>query len=33
MNQTETSKLFIYFIDIFYKNKYNSFIIKIYYTI
>ena len=31
MNQTETSKLFIYFIDIFYKNKYNSFINKIYY--
>ena len=31
MNQTETSKLFIYFIDIFYKNKYNSFIRKLYY--
>ena len=31
MNQTETSKLFIYFIDIFYKNKYNSFISKLYY--
>ena len=31
MNQTETSKLFIYFIDIFYKNKYNSFIIRLYY--
>ena len=31
MNQTETSKLFIYFIDIFYKNKYNSFINKLYY--
>ena len=31
MNQTETSKLFIYFIDIFYKNKYNSLIIKLYY--
>ena len=31
INQTETSKLFIYFIDIFYKNKYNSFIIKLYY--
>ena len=26
VSQTETSKLFIYFIDIFYKNKYNSFI-------
>ena len=31
MNQTETSKLFIYFIDIFYKNKYNSFISRLYY--
>ena len=31
MIKTETSKLFIYFIDIFYKNKYNSFISKIYY--
>ena len=31
MNQTETSKLFIYFIDIFYKNKYNSLIIRLYY--
>lgn len=31
MNQTETSKLFIYFIYIFYKNKYNSFIIRLYY--
>lgn len=31
MIKTETSKLFIYFIDIFYKNKYNSFIIKLYY--
>jgi len=31
VSQTETSKLFIYFIDIFYKNKYNSFISKIYY--
>ena len=31
MNQTETSKLFIYFIDIFYKNKYNIFISKLYY--
>ena len=31
VSQTETSKLFIYFIDIFYKNKYNSFINKIYY--
>ena len=31
MNQTETSKLFIFFIDIFYKNKYNSFIIRLYY--
>ena len=31
MKQTETSKLFIYFIDIFYKNKYNSFIIRLYY--
>lgn len=33
VSQTETSKLFIYFIDIFYKNKYNSFINKLYYTI
>ena len=31
MIKTETSKLFIYFIDIFYKNKYNSFISKLYY--
>lgn len=31
MNQTETSKFSIYFIDIFYKNKYNSFIIRLYY--
>ena len=31
MIKTETSKLFIYFIDIFYKNKYNSFIIRLYY--
>lgn len=31
VSQTETSKLFIYFIDIFYKNKYNSFIIRLYY--
>ena len=31
VSQTETSKLFIYFIDIFYKNKYNSFISKLYY--
>jgi len=31
VSQTETSKLFIYFIDIFYKNKYNSFIRKLYY--
>lgn len=31
INQTETSKLFIYFINIFYKNKYNSFIIRLYY--
>jgi len=31
VSQTETSKLFIYFIDIFYKNKYNSFINKLYY--
>ena len=31
MIKTETSKLFIYFIDIFYKNKYNSFIRKLYY--
>ena len=31
MIKTETSKLFIYFIDIFYKNKYNSLIIKLYY--
>ena len=31
MIKTETSKLFIYFIDIFYKNKYNIFIIKLYY--
>ena len=30
VSQTETSKLFIYFIDIFYKNKYNSFISKLY---
>ena len=32
VSQTETSKLFIYFIDIFYKNKYNSFIRKLYYV-
>ena len=31
MIKTETSKLFIYFINIFYKNKYNSFIIRLYY--
>ena len=31
VSQTETSKLFIYFIDIFYKNKYNSLIIRLYY--
>ncbi len=31
MIKTETSKLFIYFIDIFYKNKYKSFIIRLYY--
>ena len=31
MIKTETSKLFIYFIDIFYKNKHNSFIIRLYY--
>ena len=31
MIKTETSKLFIYFIEIFYKNKYNSFIIRLYY--
>ena len=31
MIKTETSKLFIYFIYIFYKNKYNSFIIRLYY--
>ena len=31
MIKTETSKLFIYFTDIFYKNKYNSFIIRLYY--
>ncbi|KXA60673.1 hypothetical protein HMPREF3228_01038 [Streptococcus mitis] len=31
MIKTETSKLFIYFIDIFYKNKYNSFIIRLCY--
>ena len=31
VSQTETSKLFIYFIDIFYKNKCNSFIIRLYY--
>ena len=31
VSQTETSKLFIYFIDIFYKNKYNSLVIRLYY--
>lgn len=31
VSQTETSKLFIYFIDISYQKRYNTFVIKLYY--
>ena len=31
LSQTETSKLFIYFIDVSYQKRYNSFVIKLYY--
>ena len=31
VSQTETSKLFIYFIDVSYQKRYNSFVIKLYY--
>ena len=31
LSQTETSKLFIYFIDVSYQKRYNTFVIKLYY--
>ena len=31
VSQTETSKLFIYFIDVSYQKRYNTFVIKLYY--